>query len=204
MDSDNYGQVAATLASAGGRIILTTISFVGLNDTQLQEQIDTTKNFALHLQEVGRLDNTLILSQDLETCQRLDEVALPCFIDRASPTADRLPEQYYQREHTFTKFWHASKLVELNYGVLFIDNDVLALKDPFKVHDASYDVEGLSDWMGHELPTRKQLALSTCGRYKMMVDPNVKGGQFLAEAEGKTDLSLRHVNPCQSTALWFV
>lgn len=42
----------------------------------------------------------------------------------------------------FSKYWHALQLNKLGYTVLFLDDDVVALQDPFKFHDRQFDIEG--------------------------------------------------------------
>ncbi len=91
IDTRNYGQVASSLASAKGEIILSTLSFANLKDSALRFQLEMTENFAFHLGEVGRLSNTLILSQDIETCTILQNSSIPCFVDVASPRPEVLP-----------------------------------------------------------------------------------------------------------------
>ena len=65
----------------------------------------------------------------------------------------------YQRtaNHLYCKFWWAATLTEAGYIVLFMDNDVAVVKNPYD-HFAPqhYDLEGLSDWIGlKETPTAK-------------------------------------------------
>lgn len=204
LNAENYAKVAARVASSEGQIVLTTLSFASLSGPRLQDHIEMTQNFAMHLQEVGRLENTLILSQDFGTCEALEATGVPCLIDRASPSPASLPEQYANSAHLLTKFWHAAELTLLSLEVLFIDNDVVTLKDPFQSHDRSFDIEGLSDWLGADLPTHKQVTLGSCGRYKIVLDPSVKGGQYLSGSGGAETNLMRYVHPCQSTGLWFV
>ena len=52
------------------------------------------------------------------------------------------------------KYWWALTLLELDYTVLFMDNDAAVFRDPLQHFDATYDIQGLSDWnYMAELPT---------------------------------------------------
>ena len=89
---ENYASVAALLATPQREIILTALSFTHKGQEHIQEQLDFTKNFALHLHRLGRLENTLILSYDNATCRIMQKYAgILCFVDHAGPPVESLP-----------------------------------------------------------------------------------------------------------------
>ena len=98
IDNRNYAHVSSGLASAGGQIILSTLSFAELAGASLQYQLDMTRNFAVYMRKVDRLSNALLLSQDRETCRVLEESDIPCYVDLASPRPDRLPGDFGSRK----------------------------------------------------------------------------------------------------------
>ena len=52
------------------------------------------------------------------------------------------------------KYWWALTLLEMEYTILFMDNDAAVFRDPFQHYDNTYDIQGLSDWnYMSELPT---------------------------------------------------
>ncbi|KAK9826644.1 hypothetical protein WJX74_007660 [Apatococcus lobatus] len=207
VDRQNYAEVASALASPRKEIILTTASFQHEGADHSTDQLDLIKNYATYLHDVSRLQNTFIVSYDQATCKALHSVGILCFMDEAAPHPDVLPGQYAQeRPHWFSKYWHAHALSTLGYCVLFLDDDVVVLQDPFMFHDRSYDVEGLSDWnwLDH-VPDTQEMSFTTCRVYAMYEDEDAAGGQMLiwnglAHDKNKTS---QHVNPCQSTGIWF-
>ncbi len=89
---ENYASVAAVLASPQREIILTALSFTHKGQAHEQEQLDFVKNFALHLHRLGRLENTMILSYDNQTCNAMQQHAgILCFVDQAAPPVESLP-----------------------------------------------------------------------------------------------------------------
>lgn len=207
LNSHNYQQVAARIASSQREILLTTVDITYRGYTDPDRVLDLFRNFAWHLAKVGRLQHTLVVSYTPETCWYLIGIGIPCFTDRAAMQPQDLPGIHGRRPPTFQKYWHALELVRLNYTLLVLDPDVSALQDPFRFHNSAYDIEGLSDWEHFsEVPSPKQYASWGCPIYKLVQrteDSNAMlEGHWRVES-GNHLAAMKHVSPCQSTGLWF-
>lgn len=99
VDEKSYTLVASAIASVDKEIILSTFSFKHQFQHEFQilqssEQMDMLKNFAYHLRRCGRLQNSMLLSYDLPTCQTLLSSGIPCILDRAAPRPEDLPGMF--------------------------------------------------------------------------------------------------------------
>ncbi|KAK9816940.1 hypothetical protein WJX72_007222 [[Myrmecia] bisecta] len=197
----NYRRVMEMIATPGRQIIYTTFVMDGE-----QRQLQETRNFMWWLKKIGLMNNTIIISYDAPSCDLLAENGLPCWIDRAAPPVDMLKGQYRDRvPGWYQKYWWALKLAEANFTAMFTDNDAAIMRDPWPLHDTSYDIEGLSDfnWLPTP-PNPKDMLLGACLIYRMGHNPDQAANQWLMKG-GDTDpeKSTAHTNPCQSTGLWF-
>jgi len=97
-----------------------------------------------------------ILQYDANTCQTLWEHGLPCFLDRYMLQPSELPGQYGSANpHWYAKYAWASKFLQWGYHVTFFEADMAFIEDPLPHRNASYDLEGLSDWHTASLPVAK-------------------------------------------------
>lgn len=94
VDRQNYAQIASVLASTRKDILLTTLSFHHQGADHTADQLDLMKNFAYHLHDISRLQNTLIVSYDQATCKALHSAGILCFIDEAAPHPETLPGKF--------------------------------------------------------------------------------------------------------------
>ncbi|KAK9862816.1 hypothetical protein WJX84_001287 [Apatococcus fuscideae] len=204
LEPHNFAGVLESLATPQHQIILTTLSFTHQESFNF-DQLNYSKNFAFHLNKVGRLRNLLVLSYDAETCLYMLRAGLLCWVDRTAPQPSDLKGQYAKSvPHWFEKYWWALTLLELDYTVLFMDNDAAVFRDPLQHFDATYDIQGLSDWnYMAELPTPQETLVEPCNVYKMVPDQTKAGGQLLMFTGWAAVPGANHTNPCQSTGLWF-
>lgn len=213
LNSANYQLVAEAVASPQRELLVTTVDLAYKHMHEPDRVLEFFRNFAHHLSEVNRLHNTLILSYTTETCALLMGIGISCFVDRAAPQRQDLPEHHRIEAPTFQKYWHASELSRLNYSLLVLDPDISVLQDPFRHHDASYDVEGLSDWNLHShIPSPQTYLDLGCWIYRRVEAHNDSTDAFDAHAHirrfydptiSKDSAVTRHLSPCQSTGLWF-
>ena len=170
-------------------------------------------DFAAHLwqslREVGRLENTVLFTYDLHTCQGIMARGIPCFLDRWSTQPSQLPglssasstfpwkrlslmvqncrapfirahrfhswlcswvfehmvydvcdytAGQYGKEvpHWYSKYSWALKFLEWGYTAVFVELDMVFLKDPLPFFNKEvYDFQGLSDWRVAEVPDPK-------------------------------------------------
>ncbi|KAK9826541.1 hypothetical protein WJX74_001525 [Apatococcus lobatus] len=204
LEPHNFARVIESLATSQGQIILTTLSFTHQERFNF-DQLNYSKNFAYHLNKVGRLQNLLVLSYDEETCLYMLRAGLLCWVDRTAPQPSDLKGQYAESvPHWFEKYWWVLTLLEMEYTVLFMDNDAAVFRDPFQHYDNTYDIQGLSDWnYMAELPTPQETLVEPCNVYKMVPDQTKAGGQLLMFTGWAAVPGANHTNPCQSTGLWF-
>lgn len=212
LNSANYEAVAEAVASARREVLVTTVDLAYNDKHEPERVLEFFKNFAHHLSAVNRLHNTLILSYTNETCALLLGIGISCFVDRAAPQAENLPGNHRRAAPTFQKYWHASELSRLNYSLLVVDFDLSVLQDPFRHHDTSYDVEGLSDWNSH-IPSPQTYLDHGCWLYRRVERVHDQGGDTFDahahiepywNAHANADNAVtRHLSPCQSTGLWF-
>ena len=107
------------------------------------------------------------------------------------------------------KHWWALQAVRAGLSVLYLDGDNVVLRDPLPaLAVAGYDVQGLSDWAGPELPPTGGLLDRDCGGlYGLATDRRVAYGSILREswtARAPGEALLPAASPCQSTGAWFV
>lgn len=206
LNTSNYKAVAAALASTRREIILTTVDISFHGKANLAHVLAHFKNFAYHLSSIQRLRNLLTVSYSPQTCAILAQQAgIPCFVDHIAP--QDLPGAHKYQPPTFQKYWHALELTRLNYTLLVVDTDMSIVQDPFHFHNASFDIEGLSDWHWlNDTPGRQALLDQGCPIYKMVHRSRKSRGAI----EGHWKLkpwnhhqAAKHLSPCQSTGLWF-
>ena len=71
-----------------------------------------------------------------------------------------------QAQIVLQKYWWALTLLEMDYTILFMDNDAAIVRDPFQHYDPSYDIQGLSDWnYMAELPSPQVFALAAVSAF---------------------------------------
>lgn len=203
----NYGSIVKRIAADERRLILTTLSISYRGQNNSENQLDHMRNFAYHLHKLNRLENTLIISYETETCATLLSESIPCFVDQVATRPDELPSRLQEETAHFLKYWHALALLKLGITVFFSDSDAAILQDPFLYQDLHYDIEGLSDWNWlSRLPTTRDMADHPCAVYSSKKDNAVRGGQYVegSFSVNQSDARVqRHNSPCQSTGAWF-
>lgn len=197
-------KMAALHATDKKELMFTTYSF-----THKQHYSSDAIYQALHMWEnlrrIKRLKNAIIITYDVHSCQVLWENGIPCFLDRLLPQPSELPGQYgTDVPHWYQKYAWALKFLEWGYHVTFFETDMYFSEDPLPYRNATYDLEGLSDWRQASLPSPKERYTHPCNVYHMQKGNN--GDNFLewGAANPKDIRHQAHVNPCMSTGFWFI
>ncbi|KAK9867433.1 hypothetical protein WJX84_001399 [Apatococcus fuscideae] len=162
----NYELIANLIGSEERLIILTTLELRYRGEEHSGDQLAHMRNFAYHLNSIGRLRNTLTVSYTEATCRLLLSVGIPCFVDRIAPKTEELPKRLQSERGHFAKYWHALALLRLGINIYFSDSDAAILQDPFAFQDKRYDIEGLSDWNHQsDVPLPRGMAEHPCPLY---------------------------------------
>ena len=176
----NYELMANLIGSEEHLIILTTLDLNYHGEEHSGDQLAHMRNFAYHLNSIGRLRNTLIVSYTEATCRLLLSVGIPCFVDRIAPKTEELPKRLRSERGHFAKYWHALALLKLGITIYFSDSDAAILQDPFAFQDKRYDIEGLSDWNHQsDVPLPRAMPEHPCLLYITKKDAMWPGGQFV-------------------------
>ncbi|GAB4813297.1 hypothetical protein N2152v2_000343 [Parachlorella kessleri] len=203
------------------------------------QALDFLKNWALSLRAHGLLRHALILTTDLGSLQLAQAAGLPALLDGAFPAKDgpwKLHKEgiMVNRLYDVVKHWWGLRLIELGYSVLYSDVDVVFVSNPVPLlHGAPYDVQGLSDYFGPELPRLGEPLHRPCDFYKLVAEKFTPTGaqvrdiwsfrgddaqtalQERLEAVARCPLAwtvtlaclpgaLQVLTPCQSTGFWYL
>lgn len=205
IDSEASAKSMAALHATGKKeLMFTTYSFTHEGNFH-PDALNSVVHIWENLRRIKRLNNSIIISYDLQTCQVLWVNGVPCFLDRYLPQPSELPGQYGSRvPHWYQKYAWALKFLEWGYRPTFFETDMYFLKDPFPHHDTSYDLEGLSDWHKASLPVAMDRYTSPCTVYHM--EKGDDGGNSLkfGPINTKDIRAQSHINPCMSTGFWFI
>ena len=91
IETDADARLMASLhATDQNELLFTTYSFTH-NSEYNKEAIHPARHLWQNLREIDRLNNTIIITYDLHTCQVLTEHGIPCFLDRWSRQPGDLP-----------------------------------------------------------------------------------------------------------------
>jgi hypothetical protein len=172
-----------------GTIIYNTFSLANPSDPS---SIEMVNNFCFWLARAGKLRHTVLITDDEATWHATHERGHPVFLDRSFPPREVVaPNGDLQgspnRQFDVSKHWWGSRLIDLNFNALYMDNDVVVLSPsvanalrPLDAGDEEfYDVQGLSDWGGLDLPERGDTdAYRTgCNLYFWVEEPRAPFGE---------------------------
>ena len=91
IETDADARLMANLhATDQNELLFTTYTFTH-NGRYSKEAVHMARHLWQNLNDIGRLQNTIIISYDLHSCQVLTEHGIPCFLDRWSRQPDDLP-----------------------------------------------------------------------------------------------------------------
>ena len=95
IETDADARLMANLhATDQNELLFTTYTFTH-NRKYSKEAVHMARHLWQNLREIGRLQNTILISYDLHSCQVLTEHGIPCFLDRWSRQPDDLPGTIY-------------------------------------------------------------------------------------------------------------
>ena len=112
------------------------------------------------------------------------------------------------QEFDVEKHWWGWRAASLGFQILYMDSDVVAMRNPLLPFEKDYDVQGLTDWQDLERP---ELALGTtldtpCQLYLHKPDARLPSKVTWTERwnvkEGQEAVLMP--NPCQSTGIWYL
>eukprot|EP00897_Mesotaenium_endlicherianum_P001188 jgi/Mesen1/1106/ME000123S00278 len=142
----NFEDVIESMSNGQKELVFTTFSIFSLSNGTYKDHhkhgmTAFNVNFAKHLREAG-VRNFLLVGLTDQACERTRAKGIPCYVD-GLPWLRRA-KVYYGRQVAL-KWYYFHKMVALGYHPVFLDNDVVVLKDPFQHWDRTFDFQGLSD-----------------------------------------------------------